>query len=113
VAKSSKVKPRLIRSVDILGHKVRINYVSKVLFDGEDELDGSYSNLVIHVSKDSDIHSTTLHEIFHAVFDISGVGKLVTPKVEEAIVTALENALKDYFILKRIANRKKRYKSSS
>jgi len=99
VEKSSKVKRRRRpSSIPILGKKVRIKYVSKVLIDEGEELDGSYHNLLIHVSNFSDVHSTTVHEIFHSVFDISGVGKLVTPKVEEAIVSAFESALKDHFI---------------
>jgi len=36
-------------------------------------------------------HEVLSHEVFHAVLDISGLNGLISGKIEEAIVTALES----------------------
>jgi hypothetical protein len=54
--------------------------------------------MTIHVSKESDEHSTLWHEVLHSALEISGTNKLINEKTEEAIVSALEAALKDYVV---------------
>lgn len=99
MVKPSKRKRRR-RVITILGVKVKIKYTGKVLYDGEDELHGSFCGrtMTIHVSKESDMDATLLHEICHSVLEISGTNKLINEKTEEAIVCALEAGLKDYFV---------------
>ena len=89
------------RFVMILGVKVRIKYMSKLMCETEDEpLDGAFcaSTMTIFISTKSDMHATLLHECGHAFLAISGVNQMLNDKLEESIVCALENALKDYFV---------------
>jgi hypothetical protein len=83
----------------ISGVKVNIKYTSKILYDGDDELLGAFcpDTMTIHISKHSDIKSTMLHECCHAVLHISGCAERLTNSAEEAIVTAMEYGLRDYF----------------
>lgn len=92
-------KPRRPRSVTILGVKVKIKYTSKLMFSGNTELHGSFcgETMTIHISNHSDVSATLYHEYMHAVLFLSGVSNLISGKVEEQIVSALESALKDYF----------------
>jgi hypothetical protein len=87
------------RFVDILGVRVKIKYTSKDMYDGDTELHGAFcpSTMTIFVSTQSDISATILHEICHGILAISGVGSMINMKTEEAIVSALESGLKDYF----------------
>jgi hypothetical protein len=84
----------------ILGAKVKIKYVSKEMYnDEQDLLDGAFdaSALTIYISTRSDIQATLLHECLHAAIWISGAGNLINHKTEETLVSAIENALKQYF----------------
>lgn len=97
MAKQSRRK----RFILILGVKVKIRYLSNLMCETEDEpLDGAFcaQTMTIFISTKSDIHSTLLHECGHAALAISGVNQMLTNKVEESIVCALESALKDYFV---------------
>jgi hypothetical protein len=98
VAKPTAPKRR--RFITILGTKVKIKYVVKAMHDDEDDLlDGAFcgESMTIFVSTKSDVNATLLHEACHAALFISGASNLVTAKVEEAVVWAIENSLKDYF----------------
>lgn len=93
------IKLRRKRSITILGQKIKIVYTSKVLYDGDNELHGSFNaeTMTIHISNESDVKGTLLHELIHSCLEISGVNKLINEKTEEAIVSSLERGLKDYF----------------
>lgn len=88
------------RFIMILGVKVKIKYTSKVLYDGDTELHGSYfaDTHTIHISNHSDVNATLFHECLHAAIQISGVGNLLSAKAEETVVSAIEAGLKDYFL---------------
>lgn len=87
------------RFIDILGVRVKIKYTSKEMYDGDTELHGCFcaDTMTIHISTHSDVSATILHEICHTILFISGAGTLISGKTEEAIVSALESGLKDYF----------------
>ena len=79
--------------VEILGVPIKISY-----FDDEEcDTFGFYfpQTQEIKLKIDKNYRSTLLHEIIHAVFDIAGITNLVSGKVEETIVSALEMGLKD------------------
>lgn len=89
------------RSIDILGTKVKIKYVKELLCEVEDEpLDGAFcpNTMNIYISENADRNGTILHEAIHGCLEISGTNKLISLKVEEAIVSALESGLKPYFV---------------
>ena len=92
-------KTKWPRHIMISGVKVKIKYTSKIMYDGDDELLGAFcpDTMTIHISKQSDIKSTILHEATHAVLHISGCAERLTNSAEEAIVTAMEYGLRDYF----------------
>lgn len=95
-------KTRRKRSVMILGQKIKIKYTSKVLYSGSDELHGAFDadTMTIHISNNSDIQGTILHELTHAALWVSGAHALINDKTEEAIVLAIENSLKQFFTFK-------------
>lgn len=97
MASKSKLKRR--RFIMIMGVKVKIRYMSKMMCEDEDELHGAFCSeaMTIYISTKSDIPSTLLHECCHAVLKISGVGNMLSEKTEEAIVSAMEVGLRDYF----------------
>lgn len=97
---AKSLKPRRKRFITILGVKVKIKYVKSLLCEIEDDpLDGAFDakTMTIFISESSDIKSTILHEALHACLELSGVRSLLSNKVEESIVCALENSLKNYF----------------
>ena len=99
MAKQSQSKTKWPRFIMLSGVKVAIKYTSKIMYDGDDELLGAFcpDTMTIHISKHSDIKSTLLHESVHAVLHISGCAERLTNSSEEAIVTAMEYGLRDYF----------------
>lgn len=98
MASKSKLKRR--RFIMIMGVKVKIRYMSKMIFDEEDELHGAFcaESMTIFISTKSDMHATLVHELGHAVLAISGLTHLLSSKTEEAVVSAIENGLKDFFV---------------
>lgn len=99
MAKQSAFK--VPRSVMCCGVKITVKLTSKLMFDGDDELHGCFcpETLTIHVSKHSDIKSTLLHEMVHAILHVTGCSSRLTNSSEESIVTAIEYGLRDYFTL--------------
>ena len=97
-------KTKWPRYIMISGVKVNIKYTSKIMYDGDDELYGAFcpDTMTIHISKRSDIKSTLLHEAVHAVLHISGCAERLTNSAEEAIVTAIEYGLRDYFSFQKV-----------
>lgn len=63
-------------------------------------MDGMFvpSTLTIYINSDRpNTKETLLHELIHSAIFLSGAHNLLTTKVEEAVVSSIENALKDYF----------------
>lgn len=94
-------KQRRPRVVSILGVKVKVRYISKELHDDSDQLHGAFNadTMEIFISTKSDVSSVLLHEVCHALLYISGCSQRLSEKDEEAIVTAMEYGLRDYFRL--------------
>ncbi len=97
---AKSLKPRRRRSIDILGHKIKIKYRKYLECDEGEEMDGlfDFRNLTIFINSDRpNISATLLHECTHAALMLSGVSNLFNRDVEEAIVEAIESGLKDFF----------------
>jgi len=91
-------KQTLPKSLPVLGEKVEIKYKENVYVSG-DRTDGSYapSSLTIEIDTTNDEdkqEATLLHEILHAILDISGHADVIDDlKKEEGIVRVLERVI--------------------
>ena len=91
-------KMRKPSKISILGQEIKIVY--KDILD--DNCCGLFhpDTMDIEIKKDKYWRSTLIHEIIHAILCISGATELVTDKIEEALVCAIESGLKDIITLK-------------
>jgi len=82
---------RLPRKITILGNSVDIKQRNLDGIHGSCDVDINE----IEISKDStmDKDQVLFHEIIHYILGKSGVSELLSAKVEESVVTALENGL--------------------
>lgn len=82
--------------VPIGQHKIKVRYVTRLSDDDFGEWDPETFTVSISRSKHTDatkVWHTVWHELSHAALELSGWGKMLTEKQEEAVVTALEYAL--------------------
>lgn len=98
---AKNLKPRKPRSIMILGTRVKIRYPKQELYLNDERLHGAFyaDTMTIFIDKEADLLPTLFHEALHAVISISGTGTLISSKVEEALVSAIENGLKNHFKL--------------
>lgn len=98
MAKRSASKPRWPRSIMICGVKIKIKYTDKTLIDEGTELFGCFvaDTLTIHISKNSNIHDTLCHEIFHSWLHVSGYNQGMTAKFEEGLTTSFEHTFSKF-----------------
>lgn len=91
-------KPRRPRSVTILGVKVKIVYTKKILYDGDEELMGTFNadDMTIHVFNNDHAHETLCHELFHSFLHLSGYNQGMPLKTEEGLTVSFENCFAKY-----------------
>ena len=86
------------RKIDILGVPFTLVRDSEKMPDKDDHgetviLDRKiYLNPVKNKTHD-EMAATLLHEVLHAILGVSGQDKFINKKIEEGLVTALENGL--------------------
>lgn len=82
------------RVVMILGHKIKVR-IKPYLEDEGIELYGafSYDSKTIWLMKGCDWKSVLIHEICHAILELSGSNEGLTQAKEESIVKSLEHGL--------------------
>ena len=100
MAKRSPFKTKWPRHIMISGVKIKIKYTCKTLIDEGAELFGCFvaDTLTIHISKNSNVHETLCHEIFHAWLHVSGYNQSMTAKFEEGLTTSFEHAMSRYLV---------------
>ena len=83
------------RSVNVLGHRIRVRVVNDVEDDDTTELLGAFDseNETIYLLRDPKWRQVLLHEIIHAILHYSGHNEGLSIKKEESIVLALEHGL--------------------
>lgn len=102
--KKIDIRKTLPKKVKIGGAGYKLKLPRKVYVNDVSVM-GAYhhQSKTIEVSKDlhdpSNIHSTFLHELFHAVLDATGVNLIVSDDLEEIIVENCANATCENFIL--------------
>jgi hypothetical protein len=99
VARSSKGN-NIPRSIVILGVKIKVRVKAKLLHDDGTECLGLYYQDIqeIHLLRDQEnISSIFLHEIIHAILEITGANEGLTISKEENIVAAITSGLGNYF----------------
>lgn len=91
------MKIKVPTKVDLNGFLVEVKYFP--LLKEEERLCGQFKGpnivevaLAEHKSK-AELMATIMHELFHAVFERSGIGHMLSGDMEEGIVRALENHL--------------------
>lgn len=87
-------------TVPVGGRRIKIRYLKSLPGPDKDVTYGEFccSTAEIRVNKavhhtPQEVHQTVIHELFHAVFKMSGLENIIPVKQEEAIVSALENLL--------------------
>ncbi len=97
----ARKKEKFIRSVPVLGHEMPVEYnvsQANLKADPDEVVSAMYddSKRKILMSKapfSAGADSDLLHEVLHAVLDISGFRQKMDSKEEEQLVVLLENAL--------------------
>ena len=93
-------KPRRPRSLMVLGTRIAIRYRKNLVCEDGEPMDGMFvpTTLTIYINSERpNINQTLLHELTHAAIYLSGAHNLMSIKVEEAVTSAIEAGLKDYF----------------
>ncbi len=89
------------RSLKILGHRVKIAFVSELNANDEDLLgEFTINPYLIKVVDNAMWEQTLLHEVVHAILRISGCAELIDPAVDEAITQAVESGLGQLYTLR-------------
>ncbi len=91
--------------VPVGGRKIKIRYLKTLPGPAKDVTFGEFcsSGAEIRVNKSAhtnthEVHKTVVHELFHAVFKMSGLENIIKGNHEEAIVSAMENLLAPVFV---------------
>lgn len=74
-------------------HGIKIPIIIKDIKDNHGEYSSDNKTITIDEAAEVNTTATLLHEILHAILDISGTGELLKLKEEEAIVKSIENGL--------------------
>jgi len=81
------------KSITVCGYVVPIRYLN-IGTTKYGEYDPNTKSIYLNTNKDAHWNNQVLfHELLHAIFDLTGIGEMLPPKVEHAIITALENHL--------------------
>lgn len=91
--------------IPVAGKRVSVQYLTRVPGDSEDSDvfgDTTEDGLEIRISKskhksEREVFNTIFHEIKHSAVTIIGISHLLGDKLEEALVTGVENAVADLF----------------
>lgn len=87
-------KPPLPKHVYVLGTKIRIKVVKAITENGVDCLGCYYGDdKLIMVVQHPHMNETLLHEICHAILDLSGANECLDHTQEESLVVALTTGI--------------------
>lgn len=92
--------PRRPKVVELFGKNIKIEYLQDL---GEPNVQGLFfaGDRLIQVLDDDQWPDHLLHEILHAIFNLTGHSNTLGEEIEEALVVALENGLSDIFLFKK------------